>query len=80
MATFDFKKNLTKENLQSIFRLIDEDHNDVITKDEMQRFLNVNNENQILIEIFEEVDKNGDGVISLEEFMDSVTNLFDTLS
>ena len=42
-------------NLESIFRLIDEDNNNVITKDELQRFLNVNNENKILIEIFDEV-------------------------
>lgn len=56
--------------------MIDEDHNMSITKDELQKFLNINENHPLLNEIFGEVDTDGDGNISLTEFLNSVDNLF----
>lgn len=76
MAAFDFQKNLNRENIEHIFSMIDEDGNKTISKDELKKFLNIDVSNPILDEILNEVDKNGDGVISLEEFLKGVENLF----
>ena len=56
--------------------MIDTDKNNVITKDELQSFLNVDGENAIIDQIMKETDVNNDGVISIDEFMQNLENLF----
>lgn len=56
--------------------MIDEDGNGTISREELQNFLNLDSESLLLQEILEEVDVNKDGLISMEEFLDAVENLF----
>lgn len=76
MAAFDFEKNLTKKNIEAIFKMIDSDGNGSISREELRLFLNIDSSNPLLEEILEEVDSNKDGLISFEEFIKSVDNLF----
>ena len=74
---------LTNEKLQAVFNLFDIDHNGRITLEEIKSMLGGDVMNQAGIsdenwkEILEEVDDNGDGEISFEEFKLMMRNLFD---
>ena len=65
---------LNKERLNEAFSIFDKDNNGAITKDEIMRVLQINNEQNKEIEEIEEIiksiDKNGDGVIDMKEFDD----------
>ena len=52
--------------------MFDVDHNGTISKEELKTIFETSEkkEEELWIEIFEEVDINGDGEISLEEFKD----------
>jgi calcium-dependent protein kinase len=72
-ATMDRKKMFSRERLEQAFSMFDKDGNGTISADELKEILggHVNNmDTQVWAEIIKEVDTNGDGVISLEEFCD----------
>ena len=64
------QKNLiNQERLDEAFSIFDKDNNGLITKDEIMNVLQIKNgENKEIEDIIRDVDKNGDGVIDIEEF------------
>jgi len=70
-ATLDKKKMVSKERLEQAFNMFDKDGNGSITADELKEVLGgqlSNIDEGVWDEIVSEVDTNGDGQISLEEF------------
>ena len=62
---------LTNENLAIVFKIFDEDCSGTITKDEIKMVFHSINQNitdKVAKEIMDEVDANGDGELSFEEF------------
>lgn len=61
---------LTKENINSAFRMLDEDKSGKITAFELREFLSTdrNITSEVWESLISEVDQNGDGEIDLEEF------------
>ncbi|OMJ75164.1 hypothetical protein SteCoe_25747 [Stentor coeruleus] len=61
---------LTKENIDSAFRMIDADNSGKITSSELKEFLSTdsNTNNDVWDAMIKEVDQNGDGEIDVEEF------------
>ena len=69
---------LCKENLMSAFKMIDKDGSGMISVDELKQAFDSTGdkkEEKLWLQIMEEVDKNKDGEISLEEFMDTMTSM-----
>lgn len=70
-ATLDKKKMMSKERLEQAFAIFDKDGNGTISHDELREILGgqlSNLDEKVWRDIIHEVDTNGDGVISLEEF------------
>ena len=62
---------LNEERLYEAFINLDKDHSGKITKEEIKKVIIKNNANDnCLNKVFEKVDKNGDGVIDYNEFLD----------
>jgi len=74
MATINRQKLLSKERLESIFKLFDKDGNGYLTADELKEVFNPGNAKEIDANVWDdlikEVDQNGDGKISYKEFKD----------
>lgn len=73
-----YKKDqlLTKQNLKGAFRLIDQNNDNELTKEELKAVFGGGHVSQrgeaVWDEIMREVDKNDDGVISFEEFEEAM--------
>lgn len=67
---------MNENNIRNIFNMIDSDENHELDKNELKTFLNINENNIILSQIFEEVDSDGNGVISFDEFIHGLENLY----
>lgn len=79
-AALDREQYEKEDILWSAFRVFDRDNDGKITKDELLAVLNRNadddddtNRDKTLVEIFEDVDKDGDGEIDFEEFKKMMT-------
>lgn len=83
IASFVNEKKLkSKDNLKAVFKMIDNDGNGVVDKEELVAILNrfglkkkglkEKNINDDLSKIFSSVDKNNDGKIDFEEFVATV--------
>jgi len=68
---------LNKDNLLTAFKLLDTDNSGMITVDELKAAFDAHGDKDDAVwkEIMTEVDKNGDNQISLDEFMDVMTEL-----
>lgn len=67
---------LNEKNIQSVFRLIDSDNSGTISVEELKAVFEPEGHEkdaELWIEIMEEVDKDGDNVISYREFLDAMT-------
>ena len=78
MANIDLKKVVNENRLMQIFTLVDKDGSGTISKEELVQFFNIGNdpESQKFIQnMVDEADKNGDGEISFQEFLDVMKEL-----
>ena len=78
MANIDYKKVVNENRLMQIFTLVDKDGSGTISKDELVHFFNMGNdaESQKFVQtMVDEADKNGDGEISFQEFLDVMKEL-----
>lgn len=78
MANIDYKKVVNENRLMQVFKLVDKDGSGTITKEELFEFFNLGTdaESQKFIQnMIEEADKNGDGEISFQEFLDVMKEL-----
>jgi Ca2+-binding EF-hand superfamily protein len=78
MANIDLKKVVNENRLMQIFTLVDKDGSGTISKEELIQFFNIgsDNESQKFIQnMVDEADKNGDGEISFQEFLDVMKEL-----
>ena len=69
-ATFDEKALLTKENIRKTFMYFDKDSSNAIEKSELVEWLGAEGiiPEEIINELMEEADVNGDGTIDMNEF------------
>ena len=69
---------VTEKNLKYAFDYFDKDHSGFLSPDEIKEVLGINNENEdankLVNEIIKDVDINGDGQISYEEFKTMMKN------
>mmetsp|Transcript_31005 Transcript_31005/g.30666 ORF Transcript_31005/g.30666 Transcript_31005/m.30666 type:complete len:254 (+) Transcript_31005:711-1472(+) len=74
-ACSDYNKLVSRENLETAFRLFDKDGSGDITADELKEVLGreLTVEDAYWSQIVREVDANGDGVIDLKEFINLMT-------
>lgn len=72
LATVNHKKLLSQERMTQVFKMFDKDGSGTISRDEVKEFFSMSEENDesFVMELIEEVDKNGDGEISFNEFKD----------
>lgn len=78
MANIDLKKVVNESRLMQIFTLVDKDGSGTISKEELVDFFNFGSDNDSLKYIqnmVDEADKNGDGEISFQEFLDVMKEL-----
>ena len=78
MANIDLKKVVNENRLMQIFTLVDKDGSGTITKEELVEVFNFGSdvESQKYIQnMVDEADKNGDGEISFQEFLDVMKEL-----
>jgi len=78
MANIDLKKVVNENRLMQIFTLVDKDGSGTISKEELVQFFNIgtDSESQKFIQnMVDEADKNGDGEISFQEFLDVMKEL-----
>ena len=61
---------LNQERLNEAFSLFDKDNNGVITKDEIMSVLKIKDGENEIGNLMRDIDKNGDGVINMEEFVE----------
>ena len=77
-ATVDYDNLVSEKNLKLAFENFDKDHSGFLSPDEIKEIFgltnNDENTNKILNEIFEDVDINGDGMISYDEFKAMMKN------
>eukprot|EP00358_Blepharisma_japonicum_P007386 CAMPEP_0202943240 /NCGR_PEP_ID=MMETSP1395-20130829/3605_1 /ASSEMBLY_ACC=CAM_ASM_000871 /TAXON_ID=5961 /ORGANISM="Blepharisma japonicum, Strain Stock R1072" /LENGTH=134 /DNA_ID=CAMNT_0049640445 /DNA_START=1138 /DNA_END=1538 /DNA_ORIENTATION=+ len=72
-ASIDWKTTLTRKKLEAAFRAFDLDGNGVIELDELRKMLGSGEvDDNILLEVMNQADKNGDGVIDLKEFEEAI--------
>ncbi len=79
MATINKYSILQEEKLREAFKLFDRDGSGEITASEIKAILGSGKKlanEAIFDEIIKEVDVNGDGVISFEEFKEMMSKLF----
>jgi Ca2+-binding EF-hand superfamily protein len=71
-ATMDYENLTTEKNLKLAFDYFDKDHSGTLSPDEIREVLGLSEDNEksrkIVNDIIEEVDENGDGLISFDEF------------
>ena len=71
-ATINYENLISEKNLKYAFDYFDKDHSGFLSKDEIKEVLGLiddsDESNKIVNDIFKEVDLNGDGQISFEEF------------
>ena len=71
-ATVNYENLVTEKNLKYAFDYFDKDHSGFLSPDEIKEVLGINDENEdankLVNEIIKDVDTNGDGQISYEEF------------
>ena len=77
-ATVDRENLVTEKNLKLAFDYFDKDHSVSLTTDEVKDVLGLTDDNEkttkIVNDIMKEIDVNGDGVISYDEFKLMMTN------
>jgi calcium-dependent protein kinase len=78
LATVNHKKLLTKERLTQVFKMFDTDGSGTISSEEIKDFFSMSDggDDSFAQELIEEVDKNGDGEISFNEFKEMMEKLF----
>ena len=73
VAAMNEKNLLTNDKLQAAFKMFDKDGSGIITADEIKEVLQFGGTNQLntaaITAIIKQVDENGDGEISFEEFV-----------
>lgn len=71
-ATINYENLTTEKNLKLAFDYFDKDHSGTLTPDEIRDVLGLNDDNEktqkIVSDIMKDIDINGDGVISYDEF------------
>jgi len=77
VATMNEKNLFSEKKLKAAFKMFDKDNSGAISRDEVREsLLKIQNfSNQELNEIIGQVDENGDGEISFEEFKDIMTRM-----
>ena len=76
-ATYSKQKILSEINLRKAFDMFDNDKDEKISSDELKLILGVGNEENDIVwsKIISEIDSDGDGVISFDEFKTMMYNL-----
>lgn len=79
IASINEKTLLTNEKLQAAFRMFDKDNSGTISADEIKVVLSQSKglSESAVQEIIKQVDENGDGIISFEEFTHMMKRLAD---
>lgn len=71
-AAYEKESLLSQKNLKSVFKMLDANNDNSVTKDELKQVFGGGHVSQrgeqVWDEIMSEVDKDNDGVISFEEF------------
>ena len=75
VATMNDNNNVSNEKLRFAFRLFDLDGGGSISIHEVRKILKVTNPSLDPTEIFKEMDINGDGEVSFDEFVDVMQQL-----
>jgi len=79
MATIDRNSLLSKERLETAFKIFDKDGNGYITADELREVFDPTNSRGVgdeqWMQWIRDVDKNSDGKISLSEFKDMMLKM-----
>lgn len=76
-ATMNKQILLSKDRLRVAFAAFDIDNNGSITAEELKSVLGRWGEDcRVWMQMIEEVDKNGDGVIDLKEFTEMMLNIY----
>ena len=77
-ATVDYENLVSEKNLKSAFDFFDKDHSGSLSPDEVREVLGLNEDNnstnKIVEGIIKDVDVNGDGLISYDEFKAMMKN------
>ena len=79
VAAMNERQLTTNDKLQAAFKMFDKDNSGIISADEIKEVLQFGNSNSLSTEavdkIIKQVDENGDGEISFEEFVAMMKNL-----
>lgn len=77
LACMNEKNLLTNDKLEAAFKMFDKDGSGLITKDEIKEVLSVGAgiDESAINEVIRQVDENGDGEISFEEFCLMMKNI-----
>ena len=77
-ATINYENLVTEKNLKYAFDYFDKDHSGYLSPDEIKEVLGLNDNSEetkkLVNDIMKEVDTNGDGQISYEEFKAMMTS------
>ena len=77
-ATVNYENLVTEKNLKYAFDYFDKDHSGYLSPDEIKEVLGLNDNSEetmkLVNDIMKEVDTNGDGQISYEEFKAMMTS------
>ena len=77
-VTVNYENLVTEKNLKYAFDYFDKDYSGFLSPDEIKEVLGINGENEdankLVNEIIKDVDINGDGQISYEEFKTMMKN------
>lgn len=78
LATVNHRKLLTRDRLTQVFKMFDSDGSGTISREEIKDFFSMSEggDDGFAQELIEEVDKNGDGEISFNEFKEMMEKLF----
>jgi calcium-dependent protein kinase len=79
IATVQREKILTEDKLRRAFRMFDKDNSGSIDAGEIKKIIGVgkNIDEAVWLEVLAEVDENGDGEVSFEEFQIMMNKLLD---
>ena len=77
VATMNEKNMLSNNKLQTAFKMFDKDGGGSISTDEIKQVLSFgqNLDEKVIAEIIKQVDANGDGEISFEEFAEMMKSV-----